>query len=715
MKRITLPLLFVSLVAVAAEQKLPTPSPPPATPKRPASSELHGVKVSEDYRWLEDSASPEVKAWSAAQNQRARAYLAALPSVGAVRARLAEIMKAKTRAWFELDWRGGQLFAMKYEPPKQRPFLVVRASASTGDERVLADPSLIDPTNKTAIDWYVPSLDGKRVALSLSKNGTEHGDLHILDVASGKELPDVIEHVQNGTAGGSAVFTADGSGIFYTRYPRAGEPHAAEPDFWQQVWFHKFGTPASADVYCVGKELPRIAEIKLSSTDDGKWVLADVANGDGGDHAFWLRAPDGKWSELSKFADKLVDGAFGIGADRSIYFVSLAGAPLGKVVRVPLATPSLAKAKTVVPAGDGAIEHVAATKSRLWVVDVQGGPSRLRSFALDGKDARTVPTPPVSGVGGPARLDGDDVLISVRTYVEPAAWWRYAPSLKAPERTALVATSPIDFSGVEVSRDTATSKDGTKVPFTILRKKGTPRDGHNATVLTGYGGFNLSLSPGFDPTMMVYLEQGVVYAIANLRGGGEFGEAWHKAGMLTHKQNVFDDFIAVAQKLVDDKWTEPRRLGIYGGSNGGLLMGAVVTQRPELFRAVVSRVGIYDMLRTELSSNGQFNVTEYGSVKDPEQFKALYAYSPYHHVVDGTKYPAMLLTSGEFDPRVDPLQSRKMVARLQAASTSGLPILLRSNQAGHGLDTALDERIEEGAAIRAFLFAQLGVDYKPVK
>ncbi|HEX8951443.1 MAG TPA: prolyl oligopeptidase family serine peptidase, partial [Polyangia bacterium] len=343
-----------------------------------------------------------------------------------------------------------------------------------------------------------------------------------------------------------------------------------------------------------------------------------------------------------------------------------------------------------------------------------GGPSRLVSYALDGSAARVEPTPPVSGSGSGVRLDGDNVLVMVRQYVAPAAWFHYSTAGK-PEKTSLAETSTADFSDIEVTREWALSKDGTRVPYTLMRKRSVAKNGNNPALLTGYGGFGISVSPGFDPTALVWLEQGAVLAIANLRGGGEFGDGWHKAGMLTQKQHVFDDFIAVAEKLEHDKWTQPKKLAIEGGSNGGLLMGAVTTQRPELFAAVVSHVGLYDMLRLELSPNGVFNVTEYGSVKNAEQRKALFAYSPYHHVADGAAYPAMLFTTGANDPRVDPMHSRKMVARLQAASSSKSPILLRTNaNAGHGLDSSLDDRISEATDVYAFLFSMLGITYGPV-
>jgi len=295
--------------------------------------------------------------------------------------------------------------------------------------------------------------------------------------------------------------------------------------------------------------------------------------------------------------------------------------------------------------------------------------------------------------------------------VQPFAWYIYEPETAHPQRTALALTSPVNFDDIEVLREQATSKDGTRVPVNILKKKGVPLDGNNPTILYGYGGYGISMTPGFDSTRRLWFDAGGVYAVANLRGGGEFGEEWHKAGNLTLKQNVFDDFIGAAQHLIRSGYTSPAKLAVQGGSNGGLLMGAILTQAPELLRAVVAQVGIFDMLRVELDPNGQFNVTEFGSVMDPKQFQALYAYSPYHRVRDGHPYPAVLLTTGENDGRVNPAQSRKMTARLQAATGAQHPILYRSSaSAGHGIGTALKDRIAEQADVYSFLFDQLSID-----
>jgi prolyl oligopeptidase len=335
----------------------------------------------------------------------------------------------------------------------------------------------------------------------------------------------------------------------------------------------------------------------------------------------------------------------------------------------------------------------------------------VRIFTHDGHETGSLPLPAVASVYQIVPVNANAVVYRVSTYLQPTAWYRYDAATGKAQPTAMVASSGVAFKDAEVVREFATSKDGTRVPVNVIRRKGTKLDGTNPTLLYGYGGYGLSESPGFlGPLARVWLDQGGVYVFANLRGGGEYGEDWHRAGNLTHKQNVFDDFIGAAEYLIKTQYTSPEHLAIMGGSNGGLLMGAVLTQRPDLFRAVVSEVGIYDMLRVELDPNGAFNITEFGTVKDPEQFSALYAYSPYHHVKDGIQYPAILFMTGENDHRVNPMNSRKMTARLQAANPTGQPTLLRtSSGTGHGIGTSLDEEVEQEADVLSFLFDQLGI------
>ncbi len=391
--------------------------------------------------------------------------------------------------------------------------------------------------------------------------------------------------------------------------------------------------------------------------------------------------------------------------------------PRGQVLRLSTANPTLAAAKTIIAEGPDTIvsdfshsHQTEATESLLYVESQLGGPSEIRVFDHAGGPQPAPRQLKVSSVGGMAPLDGDELLFGNVSFVDPPAWYHFDPRTGKTEKTALATPSPVEFSDVEVVREFATSNDGTKVPLNIIRPKSSKLDGSNPCLVTGYGGYGISLSPSFRATNRVLLDQGFIIVVANLRGGGEFGEAWHLAGNLTRKQNVFDDFAAVLRHLIDRGYTKPERLAIIGGSNGGLLMGATLTQHPELVKAVVSMVGIYDMLRVERSPNGAFNIPEFGTVKDTDQFQALYAYSPYHHVTDGTRYPAVLMLTGANDPRVDPMQSRKMTARLQAANGSKSPILLRtSGNTGHGAGTPLSEQIDEQSAIDAFLFRQLGI------
>jgi prolyl oligopeptidase len=589
----------------------------------------------------------------------------------------------------------------------------------------LLDPNDLDKTGKTAIDFFCPSRDGKLVAVSLSERGSEAGTLYLYETATGKKFDDAIPRIQLPTAGGDVAWNADSTGFFYTRYPRADERPKADLDFYQQVYFHKLGTLTDKDTYVIGKGFPRIAEIVLDTSEDGRFLLVTMQKGDGGEFEHHLLGPDGKWTQLTHYADNISSCAFGRGDDASLYLFSYKDAPRGKILRLSLTTPDLAKAETVVKESAVAIDGFhwtttrygatfVPTKSGLYVLDIDGGPAQMRFCDRAGNLKFKVPLPNVCAVKEILPVHEDEILIHAETFVDPPAWYTFRPGDEKLHPTALYKKSPADFSDAEVVREFAVSKDGTKVPLTVVRRKGTKLDGANSTLLTGYGGFGISSVPRFSVQRAVWLEQGGVFVIANLRGGADYGEDWHKAGNLTKKQNVFDDFAACAQHLIDRKYTSRDKLAIEGRSNGGLLMGAALTQHPELYRAVVSGVGIYDMLRLEQHPNGAFNVTEYGTVKDPAQFRALFDYSPYQHVKDDVAYPAALLVSGANDGRADPFHSKKMAARLQAASSSKLPVLLYvSPDAGHGLDDNLSERVDRAADTYAFLFEQLGMKYQP--
>ena len=494
------------------------------------------------------------------------------------------------------------------------------------------DPNALDDSGVTTIDWYRPSPDGSRVAVSLSEHGTEDGTVYVYDAATGETVERPLPHVNSGTAGGSLAWRADSGGFWCTWHAAPGSVPDADLGFYQEVWFHELGSDDGRRELAGVFAEDRIAENFLSASPDGRWVMDLVQKGDGGEWQIFVRRQQGDagWRMVADLGDECIRAVFG---GRSLFLLSLRGAPRGQVLRLELDDAvTVADATVVVPQGDRPIEEIVASDARLWVVDIDGGPSGIRAFDHDGNALPEVPLPAVSSIDRPLKLGADAVAWAVETFVSPRSWWVHADDDAEPRRTALGTNMPIDFAGIEVERVFATSKDGTQVPINLIYRAGTPRDGSAPTVLYGYGGFAISLKPSFEPSRLLWLEQGGVYAVANIRGGGEYGREWHHAGRLATKQNCFDDFAACANHLVQRGVTSHERLGIMGGSNGGLLMGAVLTQHPEIAAAVVCAVPVLDMLRNELTPNGAFNVTEFGSVRDPEMFRALYAYSPYHNV-----------------------------------------------------------------------------------
>ena len=703
--------LVMLLVAVQARD-----SGAPATRVAVARDVYHGVTVEDPYRWLEDGANQEVRTWVAAQTARTRSYLDALPYRLALGTRLLALMSKSSPSYGDLQSAGGRLFARYSDPSKQQTMLAVMAPDGTSS-RVFLDPNALDPSGATAIDWYVPSPDGSRVAVSLSRGGSEDGDLHVFEVATGKRIGEPVPHVQYPTAGGHVAWSEDGTSVWYTHFPGTERPEA-DRHFYQSVWRHRVGSAPSTDRQVFGDGvLPRVAEIKLAYSAVAHRLLVSVANGDGGEFAHYVVDGAGAVRQVTRFEDGVESARFG--PDGALYLVSERGAGRRRILKLAAGDFTLANARVlieetgdVVPSEFSADDPLAFAGNTLAVRYLAGGPTRLRFFDLDGRPRGEAALPPVSAVDEVEAV-GNDFIYSVESYLTPKVFRRRTPDGRDSD-TPLRVTSPVAFDDMEVTRVTVTSRDGTAVPLNVIRRKGIALDGTHPVLLYGYGGYGVSETPSFlGPAYRLFFDAGGVMATANLRGGGELGEAWHANGALTKKQNVFDDMTAAARWLIDQRYTSPARLAILGGSNGGLLMGAVLTQHPEMFRAVVSLVGIYDMLRVELDPNGLFNTTEFGTVKDEAQFKALYAYSPYHHVQDGTAYPSILFMTGANDGRVNPMQSRKMTARLQSANPKGNPVFLRTSEAsGHGIGSALSVRIDEYADYISFLYDQLGMKLK---
>ncbi|HWC18108.1 MAG TPA: prolyl oligopeptidase family serine peptidase, partial [Terriglobales bacterium] len=577
-------MLFLLSAGMLASQTATAPSAAPVTRKVPVTSDYYGTKVTENYRWLENWQSPEVKRWVAMQNQYSRNYLDHLPARNAIKREIEELYKKSSPRYSDLQYAGHIFFARKFDPQKQQPVLVtLKSPDDVSSERILVDPTQMAAKN-LSIDWYFPSLDGRLVAVAMSPGGSEDASLYVFEVASGKKLDDVVPRVNYATGGGGMAWISNGAGFYYTRYPQGTERPKADANFYQQIYFHAVGTdPGDADRYILGKDFPRIAEITLDSqSSNGKYVMATVANGDGGEFEHFLLTPQHSWKQITRFQDKVISAT--VSADDSIYLLSRDGASRGKILRLSASDPRLAAAATIVPEQSGSITNpglggdlpyrtIVPTAHRLYVLTVNGGPNELSTFDREGKFLGKVPLADVASVNQVVALDGDQILYNAETFTTPVAWYRYNGSGNST-KTALVTNSPVNFSDAVVTREQATSKDGTKIPMTIIRRNDAKLDGSNPTMIYGYGGFGVIENPGFlGIDGRLWLDQGGIYVSTNLRGGGEYGEEWHQAGMLTKKQNVFDDFAACAQYLIDQKYTSPEHLVAVGGSNGGLLMG----------------------------------------------------------------------------------------------------------------------------------------------
>ena len=593
----------------------------PSTAAHDVLDAYFDVKVDDPYRWLENADDPAVKGWSAAQDARTRRYLDGLAVRKPIFTRIWSQISKTSSSYSSLYAVGDRIFCLYTKPPKQQPMIaLLTREADPAKARIIVDPNALNPKGTTAIDWYVPSPDGRLVAVSLSDNGSEDGTLHIYDVAGRQQVGEVISRVQYPTAGGSLAWRADSKGFWYTRYPGPDRP-ASEQHFFQKVYFHRIGDKPAKDALVLGQDFPKVAEVALDNRFNPKVVLVTVANGDGGEYAHYVLARDGTPHQVTRFEDKVVGAV--IGPDDQLYLVSRKDAPRGKLMKLDLADPKLEQARLIVPeskyvlqpGGEFGGEPVVVTAKALFVRELDGGLSRVAVFDHEGLLRGTMPLPEPATVDEVEPLGDGTLLYSIRTYLHPPYFSRYDEASGTAVETRLAETSPVSYPDAEVVREFATSKDGTQVPLNIIRRKGLELDGSHPTLLTGYGGYGISMSPYFlGPDVRLWLDAGGVYVIANLRGGGEYGEEWHRQGSLTKKQNVFDDFAAAARYLVEHKVTSSEHLAIIGASNGGLLMGAALTQHPELFRAVVSRVGIYDMLRVELDPNGAFNTTEFGTV-----------------------------------------------------------------------------------------------------
>ena len=700
--RLLAPRLVAASLMVACSAHAAT-NPPPATPKRVVSETLAGQPVNDPYRWLENPDAPEVKQWIEAQNAYTESTIAAMPLGKALSARVRELaITSTTRSSPTLA--GGTLFYFENTPPQPQPVLVAKQWPD-GPTRTLVDLNKGD--GSTAITEYWPSPSGRFLAYGTAEGGSELTTIHILDTTTGKPLGDELPLAGGGTTPQALAWDADEKGVTYARFatPKAGETLR---EFDAYLAHHVIGQPAAKDTTVFGKGYSHVAEYILLEGNGGQATALLANEGDGGPAEVYLRQGNGAFRRaLGHDAD--ARSAAWVG-DR-LFVATYANAPRGKIV----ALGADGKPTDVLAQGEGAIQRISPLGDGFLVVRSAGPDWWAEQYDAKAALVRRLPLPATGiAIGGVASETGQNKALITYAGWTTAPHWAEYDGTTGELKTLFEVKPAADYSKLRVTRVDGVSKDGSRIPVTVIAMDGITPNGKRPLVLYSYGGFAIPIAPGFLGASLAWLERGGVLAFANIRGGNEYGEGWHEQGQKLLKQNVFDDFYAASQALVSSKWTDSQHLGIRGGSNGGLLMGAALVQHPEQYRAVVASVGIYDVPRHETAfANGPYNVSEYGTVADPAQAKATLAYSPLHNVKAGTKYPALLLTTGANDPRVAPWQSRKFAASLQDASTSGQPVLLLTRMnAGHGIGAPFSQRVGDTALMMTFFATELGLGEK---
>jgi prolyl oligopeptidase len=675
----------------------------PATRKVEVVDEIHGTKVPDPYRWLEDDNAADTKAWVAAQNEVTEAFLSKLPDRDAIRGRLSALWNfERTGAPQEF---GGKWFFTHNSGLQNQSVLKV-ADSLDGEGRLLLDPNTLSKDGTVALANFKPSEDGKLLGYSISRGGSDWNEILIRDVATGKDTGDHLKWVKFS----GISWAKDGSGFYYSRYDAPPEGAAlTQRNEFQKLCFHKIGTPQSEDVVIYErKDKPRWG-FGGGLTEDGNYLVIHVSEGTDPKNRFFYRPVDeGKVIELLADADASYDFIGNEGTE--FYFRTDLAAPRQRIIAIDVTRPERSAWKEIVRQSEHLLQEAGMVGGRLVVEYLKDAKSAVTVFDLKGGKVREVELPGIgSAAGFRGRKDDQETFYQFTGFTDPGAIYRYD---LASGKSTLWNRPAVGFDGAdyETKQVFATSKDGTQVPVFVVHKKGIALDGSHRVLLSGYGGFNISLTPGFSVGRAVWLERGGILAVANLRGGGEYGSEWHQAGTRLRKQNVFDDFIAAAEWLVKENYTVPARLAIQGGSNGGLLVGACMTQRPDLFGACLPAVGVMDMLRFHKFTIGWAWEKDYGSADDPAEFEVLLRYSPYHALRPGRRYPATLVTTADHDDRVVPAHSFKFAARLQECQAEdGPPVLIRiDTSAGHGAGTALSKMIDKTADEWAFLEAVLG-------
>jgi prolyl oligopeptidase len=671
----------------------------PQSPKAEQVDDYHGTSVSDPYRWLEDPDSDETKVWVEAQNQVTFSYLKEIPAREKIKPRLTQLWDYEK---YSIPYKKGNRYFYYKNDGLQNQSVLYTLTSLDGEPRVLLDPNTLSEDGTVALSGVAITEDGKLMAYGLSASGSDWQEWKVRDVETGSDLSDHLKWIKFS----GASWTLDGEGFFYSRYDEPNEKTKLEDvNYYQKLFYHRLGTPQSEDVLIYHRPDQKEWGFSGDVTEDGKYLIITVWRGTEPKNLVFykdLTDPTAPVLELiSEFEAKysVIDN------DGSVFwFQTDLDAPRGRVIAIDTKNPSREQWQEIIPEADEVLEGAGVLNNQFVADYLKDARSQIKIFNLDGSFVREVELPGIGSAGGFGGKRYDtETFYSFTGYTTPATIYRY--DMVTGEST-LFRQPEVDFNpaGYETKQVFYSSKDGTRVPMFITHKKGIQLDGNNATYLYGYGGFSISLTPSFSVGQLVWMELGGVLAIPNLRGGGEYGEEWHQAGMKLKKQNVFDDFIAAAEWLIANGYTSPAKLGIGGGSNGGLLVGACMTQRPDLFGAALPAVGVMDMLRFHKFTIGWAWCSEYGSPENLEEFETLYAYSPLHNLKAGTAYPATMITTADHDDRVVPAHSFKFAAALQEAHAGEKPVLIRiETKAGHGAGKPTAKIIEEIADKWAFL------------
>jgi prolyl oligopeptidase len=689
---------------------------PPVAQVRPVTDDYFGTKVTDNYRWMEDMKSPELRDWMKAQNDYTRAQLDRIPGRSALLAEISKYDNARTVV-DSLQVFGGRYFYRKILPGEENFKLYVRDTRS-GEERMLVDAERLRPADSKAhyaLDYFLASWDGKYVAYGVSAGGSENSVLRVIDVDTSRDLPEVIDRAQFGVS----AWLGDSRSFFYLRRQKLAPNDPPTAKYLNmKVYQHKLGDDPDKDVAVLGRGVTPQVEITESDfpivvySPASSWLVALVRHGVQNEFPIYvaklsdLAGAKTPWTKVVGDDDEVSN--FDI-HDSTLFLMTHRNASRYKVVSVDMARPDMATAKTILPATEVVLRNIATAKDGLYVQELDGGIGRMVRVPFAGGKPEAVSLP-FEGSIAEMFVDPREpgAWVMTESWVRPPTYLRAGAGIKTTD-LQLIPKPTFDYSDLESIEVKAPAADGTMIPLSIVYKRGLQKDGARPTYLQGYGSYGITFDPGFAPRFVPWLERGGVWAVAHIRGGGEYGEDWHNAGRKLTKQNTIGDFIACAEYLVKNRYTVPAHLAGEGGSAGGITVGGALTQRPDLFAAILDDVGMSNALRAEIQTNGPANIPEFGTVKTEEGFKGLYAMDAYAHVKDGTHYPAVMLTTGINDPRVDSWEVAKMTARVQAATSGGKPILLRVDyDAGHGFGSGRAQRDQLASDEQSFALWQFG-------